>query len=124
VLPVFALLALNQLGLHSLLMIKSYANHLYLSSFDWRTLVKPLRAIIGAMIVFNSGGNEMQAGQKLTLKIRLKICWNVLTYTIGHGYPAQVKGLDLFQVGYAAGFYDAMPKLKPSESIVNTDGVT
>lgn len=54
----------------------------------------------------------MKSSDKLTFILRLKICWNVLTYRSGHKHSAQLKGLKLFEVGYAAGFLDATPKLK------------
>lgn len=49
----------------------------------------------------------MKSDDFLTVKLRLKIIWNVLTYRSGHKHPAQLKGLDVFQVGYGAGMKDA-----------------
>lgn len=59
----------------------------------------------------------MSAGSKLTLKLRLKLCWQILTYTSGHKHQTQVKGLPLFEAGYAAGFIDAMPRIKCDSGI-------
>jgi len=44
---------------------------------------------------------------KLTIKNRLKICWEVLTIRSGHKHSAQEKILSTFQRGYDAGRLDA-----------------
>jgi len=61
----------------------------------------------------------MKTDSKLTLKLRLKLCWQIITYRSGHKHRAQVKGLPLFEAGYAAGFFDAMPKIKCDSVLVN-----
>jgi hypothetical protein len=43
---------------------------------------------------------------KLTLKLRIKYIWNILTYIEKHNHPTQVKGLKLFCEGYNCGFSD------------------
>ena len=43
---------------------------------------------------------------KLTLLNRLKLCYEILTVTSGHGHTAQEKLLSTFQRGYAAGRHD------------------
>lgn len=44
---------------------------------------------------------------QLTLKSRLKLCFEVLTIRSGHAHPPQEKQLAIFQRGYAAGLKDA-----------------
>lgn len=44
----------------------------------------------------------------LTIVMRLKLCWEILTIRSGHGHPAQVKQLSTFMRGYAAGFHDGV----------------
>ena len=43
---------------------------------------------------------------RLTIAMRIRYAWNVLTYRESHGHSAQVKGLELFMDGYAAGLKD------------------
>ena len=43
---------------------------------------------------------------KLTIKNRLKICWEVLTARSGHKHTAQEKILSTFRRGYDAGRTD------------------
>ncbi len=42
----------------------------------------------------------------LTLKARLKLCYEILTVRSGHKHPAQEKDLSTFQRGYMAGMKD------------------
>lgn len=42
----------------------------------------------------------------LTIKNRLKLCWEILTCASGHNHQAQEKGLSTFIRGYRAGQYD------------------
>jgi hypothetical protein len=60
----------------------------------------------------------MKPDEKLTLSLRLKICWSVLTQKEKHNHSSQVKSLKLFQCGYDCGFKDAMPRIK-SESVID-----
>lgn len=43
---------------------------------------------------------------KLTIKLRLKYIWDILTYRERHNHGAMVKGLRLFQDGYDCGLTD------------------
>ena len=43
---------------------------------------------------------------RLTLKYRLKLCFEILTYRSGHAHHADDKGFSLFMNGYNAGFKD------------------
>lgn len=43
---------------------------------------------------------------RLTIKLRLKYIWNILTYIEKHDHPTMVKGLDLFLDGYDCGLKD------------------
>lgn len=43
---------------------------------------------------------------KLTIKHRLKLCWEALTITSGHKHTAQEKHLPIFIRGYNAGLSD------------------
>jgi hypothetical protein len=45
---------------------------------------------------------------KLTLIVRLMLCWEILTVRSGHKHTAQEKILSTFQCGYDAGFYDGI----------------
>lgn len=44
---------------------------------------------------------------RLTIFVRLKLCWEILTATSGHAHAAQEKQLSTFQRGYTAGMQDA-----------------
>lgn len=43
---------------------------------------------------------------RLTIKNRLKLCFEILTTTSGHGHPTDEKQISIFQRGYAAGLRD------------------
>ena len=43
---------------------------------------------------------------KLTLLVRLKLCWEILTVRSGHKHSAFEKNLSTFERGYMAGLYD------------------
>jgi len=45
---------------------------------------------------------------KLTIMVRLKLCWEILTVRSGHNHAAQEKILSTFQRGYEAGYYDGI----------------
>lgn len=44
---------------------------------------------------------------KLTLRHRIKLCWEILTITSGHAHSAFEKNLPIFQRGYVAGRKDS-----------------
>ena len=43
---------------------------------------------------------------KLTILVRLKICWEVMTIRSGHAHSTQEKQLSIYQSGYCAGLID------------------
>jgi hypothetical protein len=43
---------------------------------------------------------------KLTIRNRLKLCWEILTIRSGHAHTAQEKILSTFERGYEAGRLD------------------
>ena len=45
---------------------------------------------------------------KLTLIVRLKLCWEILTVRSGHKHSAFEKNLSTYQRGYDAGLYDGL----------------
>jgi hypothetical protein len=44
---------------------------------------------------------------RLTIFVRLRLCWEILTTRSGHAHHSQEKQLSTFQRGYAAGLNDA-----------------
>lgn len=42
----------------------------------------------------------------LTIKNRLKLCWEILTARSGHNHPSHIKQLSIFMRGYEAGYKD------------------
>jgi len=45
---------------------------------------------------------------KLTLRARIKLCWEILTISSGHNHPAHEKQLSIFQRGYDAGLREGL----------------
>ena len=44
--------------------------------------------------------------ERLTIKQRLILCWQILTTTSGHAHSATEKNLLIFQKGYSYGLID------------------
>ena len=59
---------------------------------------------------------------QLTIKHRLRLCWEVLTIRSGHAHAAQEKQLSIFMRGYMAGAKDAGLELRHCKPC-NEDGL-
>lgn len=53
---------------------------------------------------------------KLTLRHRLKLCWEILTTRSGHAHSAYEKDLPIFMRGYGAGRKDMMLDMRRTAS--------